>query len=1413
MSQSFDINSGAYIQEVDSRPIDGRVYVQYYGNSKTWDYFDVSDSECSETRSSDFSFSSGDGGRAQLAFKWISDNLSITGVPNGASLCDDTSINVVAGDNRSMYYWYWSKDAINWNYLKSSTTSNQFFKKSDFPGLTHGQSVYIYAIGECDVSSMRSETNVRGPFYFNPAVPSNLTIDTEPPSYTCSKDGIIVLSNLAYRDGRTYNGEELKATISNPEGTKKINRTLSDSLSYVISDPTFFESGRNYIISIENSSSTCGSTRSFNIPEPPALTITSATITSEVSCNSEVLGPDDDGSITVQISNGKPPFRYHIKEENDEEFTLVGSSSEREYTFDNLEHGNYTFHVKDDCTEEDTDSSTLTLSEPTAVEITSAEVSSEISCVDTEDGVITVTGRGGTGTLSYILDGGAGQSANSFTGLAADTYTVSIEDSNGCLTEPNTLVLAAPTAVVISEVVLSEYNGYEVSCSDGANGSITITAAGGTGELEYSVDNGVSYQESNIIQNLAAGTYQVKVRDANHCESSMQEVTLTAPTALEVSGEVTSDYGGRDISCSGSEDGEITVSGSGGYGTLRYSIDNGINWSTQTTFTDLGAGSYVIKIQDANGCVEEQTDPVVISSPPTINITDTQSAYHGYSISCNGEAYGFIHAAATGGDGNLSYSWSTGSTNQNIDNLTAGTYTLTVTDGAGCSEEKIYILTEPYPLLSSTTITDISCYGEVDGAIDLDISGGTAPYNYAWSTGADSEDLTDLTAGTYSVVITDTNGCEIEENNIVITEPTEIVFSVSTQQDALCKDTSTGSITVNTTGGVGDYEYSMDGSNWQTETTFDNLAAGSYQIMMRDGNGCDATLTTTLTEPTLLEGSISNIAEASCAESNGSATVSVSGGTIPYQYEWKNSTGTVIGTNATMPNIPGGIYTVTVTDDNGCTVNYNANVSSEDGAVITASNLVSTSCYDSNDGAASLELEGVSPYTIVWDNGEEGASPSQLQPGINVVSITDGNGCMVVEEIDVPHPEAVSYEVTAETTPTCYESTDGMIELTGRGGNGGYYYTWGNGTTGNRLTDVQQGNYELTIVDSEGCTYTTSVLLEGVEPLSVETSSVTLPTCLGDTDGAITITGQGGNGGYSYVWEDGTTTTTHTDLSSGDYDITIQDSEGCEEQLTITLPDAPAYEVEVPDEVICSGGEYVVTAPTTGEAYTWESAAGVVSTDPTVSLTEPGTYHLTIANAKGCIAEDDFELTISDDLLRADFLMISEAYVGDTVVMIDISWPIPDHLTWEFPEGAEVLVSNSDYAEIVFNNPGSYGVNMEVGLANCKDFYSQSLTISPRSAQNSNGRVTEEAEDLIKAFTVSPNPNDGQFRVHLELREALSPHLTLVDISGNQVLLDARYPEQAEANYEIVLEENKPGIYLLVLEVGGKSVVKRIMIK
>ena len=884
---------------------------------------------------------------------------------------------------------------------------------------------------------------------------------------------------------------------------------------------------------------------------------------------------------------------------------------------------------------------------------------------------------------------GLDNSAEDQSGLSAGTYTVVVTDSNNC-TETKVYKLDEPDQLGFSSII-SNFSGFEISCFGADDGSISITPSGGSGTYTYdwSTNNGSGLTQGQQNQTgLGSGTYSLTITDSNGNNIS-QNFVIDEPRVLNLSSTI-SDYNNFEVSCFGGADGEIDITVGGGTGQYTYNWSASNNGAGivngQQDQTGLSAGTYTVIIVDENNC--EISRSFTLNSPDQISIISSKSDYNGFNVSCKESIDGTIDLTVSGGylatGSSYTYSWSTNNgsglspTNKNQSGLSAGTYTVVATDDNGCSITQDIEIIEPNILSISEIISDyngfqISEAGENDGSINVSIAGGTSNYTYVWSTldgsglSVNSEDQNSLTAGTYSVIITDTNGCIISKE-YALTEPKELLISLDNdayKNDVFCYGDSTASIKVDITqGSIAPYTYSISGTTYLNENysqsfesistltyTFTNLTAGSYSITINDANGASKTLSKEIrgpNNPLGLEGLTTDITCNGAADGIIDITVSGGGGSsnqFTYFYSWTTLDGSGLDSSAEdQTGLGPGTYTVVVKDINDCEITESFTITQSPPLTYNLDSTKNITCNGDNDGEINITVTGgTGNYTYEWstENGsgiqQGNQDQSGLAPGNYKLILRDG--CNTFEYIyTITTPDTLEISLDEKVDVLCHDDSTGKIDISVTGGTLPYNYVWkdnfgnvydrnvGNVFKDGDLSNIPAGLYDLTVTDANNCTATYSTEITQSEDLVIQIDKTDL-NCYDSNDGSIKVTPTGGVAPYTYAWNDFGNGDFRQNLSAGNYQVTITDSNGCIEIRDIEILNAPLFDVNpIVTPVSCFGAndgsiELNFEGGIAPISFNWtdDSSAGQVRNN-----LSPGLYSVLITDGSGCEIQEDF---------------------------------------------------------------------------------------------------------------------------------------------------------------------------------------------
>lgn len=588
----------------------------------------------------------------------------------------------------------------------------------------------------------------------------------------------------------------------------------------------------------------------------------------------------NNGSITLTVSGGFPPYTFKWGN---------GSTSQNRT---NLTAGSYSVTIKDNIGQ--SVSLSFTVTQPSS-SLSASTAVTNVTTYGGSNGKVTLTVSGGTSPYTYIWSNGA--TTKDLTNVPAGMYKVTVTDAKGCKTTAcATVCQPNPPVCNISASAAKS----DVKCNGGSTGSVTLTVNGGTAPITYLWSNGATTKD---LTNVPAGVYSVIVKDKNNCTATAS-ATVGQPDPLAVTATST------PVKCNGGSTGAISLTVTGGNGSYTYLWNDG---STSKDRTGLAAGNYSVTVTDPKGCTKTETSVVEQPDAMVATVGDV------VDVKCYGAATGSIAIySVTGGNGDYTFLWSNGATSQDLIGVVAGTYSVVVTDSKGCTTTATATIGEPNaPLSASAAKEDVKCYGGSTGSIDLSVSGGTMSYTYLWSNGSTDEDLSGLTAGSYSVTVTDANGCTTTASATVEGPASGLTASTDGGVvDVKCYGGSDGSVDLTVSGGTGPYSYLWD--NGATSEDLTDVAAGTYKVTVTDANGCTTTASATVGEPTELKlsGSTTNSTTCIC---NGKAKVVASGGTAPYSYAWSNG---AIDTDELLHLCAMSGLSVTVTDANGCSKTF-----------------------------------------------------------------------------------------------------------------------------------------------------------------------------------------------------------------------------------------------------------------------------------------------------------------------------------------------------------------------------------------------------------------------------------------------------------------------------------------------------------
>jgi len=709
----------------------------------------------------------------------------------------------------------------------------------------------------------------------------------------------------------------------------------------------------------------CTTTTSATVANGDQITVAAAA--TEESCN----GAHNGTATVTTTSGGLTPYSYVWNTNPNQSGNTIQDLAPQTYTV--------TATDAQGCTA--TASATVQAGPSLAVTV----VGTDVICFGKNQGSASVQSVGnGSGSYTYLWNDPAAQTSASITGLFAGNFTVTVTDDQGCQGTATTAIADGPQIIVTPSHT-------DATCNYSTDGAASVAVSGGLAPYDYIWDDPDASTTANV-DSLAAGIYHVSVSDANGCTTNAT-VTVEAPMAAELVAS------GINVSCFNGSNGVVAVTViNGNPNDFNYIWDDP-SASTTSSVAGLPAGTYGVTVSDNNGCLV--TNTVTINQPTELVISMAST-----DATCGNGSDGTVSVTASGGtpdsNGNYTYTWSLqGTPNLNVlDDVSPGAYTVTVTDANGCSKIGTATINAPPVLTANLTTQNVTCNGLDNGQINLTVAGGVGAYDYAWSTGATGTAITNLTPGNYDVTVTDAVGCSAFAIG-TITQPAPL--TVATQKvDVICLSDTDGSAIALPSGGTQPYNYVW--STGQTTANISNLGHGTYHVTVSDSNNCSNTASVQIV-PTTIMFLLGSTTDASCfASSDGSAVISVVGGTAPFTYLWNNGV-----SSANNDNIPAGTYSVTIVDNNNC-MNSVEMVISAPPQLLGAATVVSpiTNYGGSNGSVQVVPNGGVAPYSVLWNfNNSTTLSLSNLSAGTYSVTTTDAHNCSVSSTVNLVNPSKI----------------------------------------------------------------------------------------------------------------------------------------------------------------------------------------------------------------------------------------------------------------------------------------------------------------------------------------------------------------------------------------------------------------------
>jgi len=919
------------------------------------------------------------------------------------------------------------------------------------------------------------------------------------------------------------------------------------------------------------------------------------------------------------------------------------------------------------------------------------------------------------------------------------------------------------------------------TCFGNNDGTASVNALDGTGNYSFLWSNGAT---DASIENLAPGTYTVTVSDG--VTDIVESMTIAAAA------EIVSSFDLSNQSCSDSADGQITAMAA----DLDYLWPDG---STGTTFNNLVLGSYEVLITDpATGC--SATEILEISAPDPILIATAIE-----NVSCAGSGDGSIVATISGGIQPYTINTS------DLTFLSAGDYMIPVTDANGCIQSTIATVTEPNPITIDFSASGITRVGATDGAINASASGGNEGYIYNWSNSDTGASISGLAEGTYELTVTDQNGCRKTESTVVAgIECSTISIQLAVDQNTTLNGAD-GRISASVTGQQASFTYLW--STGATTATITDLPVGTYMVTVTDESGCTGVHTAVLNEVECIPFSIlldiDQITELGGSDGRISASVEGQG---TYSYLW--STG---ATTDAISDLTVGTYSVTVTDERGCTTTQTGVLNEVNCTPFSISfDVVPISIFNGSDASIAVSVDGQGTYTYEWSTGAITDTISDLPEGFYSVTITDDMGCIQVQTLELEGFDCTSFNIDFVTSEPNCRVADGMIAASVVGSNGPFAFKWSTGREGEAITDISSGNYEVTVTDISGCSSVSDIVL-------TEGNDLTPPT-LDCPENRVVTNACNNPVNYDLVANDNCSMVQLELLQGLESGSAFPQGETLVEYMAIdeagnmatcsfmitnssdmSLEYDPTFLIPNNDDQILFAFDLKCSDP--NEAITnFVSINGGLPpfTFDVFEVSNGGSatiYSVNVTDATGCLIQDQVNfLNINDteglispivDVVIQD---VSTGADGGIAIEVDDRFGIVS-FTWT---REDTVVSTNQNIENV--EAGDYVLELrdEFGCTYTSDYVVQMLT-------STNQLLLEETVQLM------PNPTTGIFQIQITLPNPIPVSIELYDING-RLLQPVIKQDNTDLPININIGEFAKGIYFTKISAEQEVIVKRVVL-
>nr|WP_244825137.1 T9SS type A sorting domain-containing protein [Carboxylicivirga mesophila] len=995
--------------------------------------------------------------------------------------------------------------------------------------------------------------------------------------------------------------------------------------------------------------------------------------------------------------------------------------------------------------------------------------------------------------------------------LFAGTYTLEVIDLNGCV-DAQDFTIGEPEVPEIS--ITHNY----IRRKGEATGEIDVEVVKGNGVFNYEwykdaeaivFENGQTIKDISL-RDLLAGTYTLKVQDTAQCvyevsdwmERQVQIIEPELPLSFTVKEN-------SPVTCNGLSDGILEVTPIGGWGDYTYAI-NGEPEQASPRYEGRPAGNYTITVKDSAGITWQNN--IELAQPEVL----TASFRAKQDVRCFDGSDGSIELAINGG--NLSYQVSVDNTQwydgMTVPDLSIGTYTVYVQDPKNCLTQVDNItLNQPTEIqLLDSTIIKSRCSNN-EGQIFSSYKGGVGAYTYKWQKGIGDDivelpyvtaDITDLYSGLYTIEVRDAHDC-LMKFNFPLGDITDLAIESIDVTDVSCWDYSDGEVQATVVRGNPAYTYT-----WSEEITASDqnkawgMKAGTYYLMVTDEKKCNAVREFTVGTPDSLYYSIVDMEHPLClGGEQGHIEIQGTGGTPAYEYQW--STGS---TENQLKDVVPGDYVLGITDAHNCFSQFTIPFDYQRTVVPFVGNDTLICHYDA------LPLDAGQYEQFKWTslNGFRAKEQQVVvtEPDTYYLEVTDADKCLGYDtlKLDVSYLQITNLNVK---DVTCNKFGDGEAHVEVLPATWAHSIEWTDASSENTWLNLSGGDYSVRVFDEYGCEDKRDFSVYEPDALALNVNKLMQPLCFGVPDGRIELEAIGGVGDYRYEWLHETTKSTITKLDTGTYVVDLYDANNCHLRESYEMTYVRTIYPKLGDDLTVCEGNNAKLYPGEFYGYQWFKNDVEVGTDTALIVSEADSYWVEVQDEDNCIGRDTMSLSTYATDVAPEFLTATSVAAGDTLIMVEVTQPKPQHIDWAFTGEYNIVEQGAYFCKVIFNEQGMREITLNAHTSNCFAQARKTILVTPPGSGSEEGdELADKAYQNLLKLGVSPNPTDGFFTVSIELSEKAPVNIYLVSLGTGQIL------EQCEREgmdiYSETFNLSIPGMYVVVVESNGEKRVGKVIV-